>query len=135
LKFRIEKGVSVFCRNVRGKWSIGRWSNIVTEKTVEFDLEDLWFTPIPSPIKDVHARQAIGEPSDFRKRISNTYYMVNYYGFHLPENKYNVEQIVVPKNLVTVIEDQLDKSHISDAKRLERRVRQSRQGQYSFTGN
>jgi len=125
----------VYCRNVRGKWKIGEWSNIVTEKTVEFDLEDLWFTPIPSPIKDVHARRAIGEPNDFRKRISNTYYMVNYYGFHLPENKYNVEQIVVPKNSVTVIEDPSEKSHISNMKKLERKVRQSRQGQYSFTGN
>lgn len=134
MKFRIEKGISVYCRNVRGQWSIGSWSNIITEKPVEFDLRDVWFTPAHSPIKDAYTRHAIGEPDDFRKRINNAYYMVHYYGFHLPENKYNVEQIVVPKQLVTVVEDPAEVSHISEQKKLERKVKMAR-GNYSFAGN
>ena len=133
MKFRVEKGVSVYCRNVRGKWNIGRWSSIITEKPVEFDLVDVWFTPANSPIKDTNTLRAIGEPDDFRKRINNAYYMTHYYGFHLPENKYKVEQIVVPKKLVTVIEDPLENSHISEQKKLERKVKMTR-GNYTFTG-
>lgn len=134
MKFRIEKGISVYCRNKRGAWSIGRWSNILTEKPVEFDLDDIWFAPRGSALKDVH-NYAKNEPSDFTKRVNNAYYMSSYYGFHLPENKYNVEQIVVPQDLVQVIEDPDEGTHISEARRLQRKVRQNRKNyNYSFTG-
>lgn len=133
MKFRIEKGVSVYCRNVRGKWSIGWWSNMLTEKAVEYDLEDVWFAPKDSSLKEVY-RSAIGEPDDFRKRVNNAYFMQEYYGFHLPKNNRNVEQIVVPKTYVEIIPDPTEKSHISEAKRLERKVKQSRKFHYSFTG-
>lgn len=133
MKFRIEKGVSVHCRNVRGKWSIGRWSSMVTERAVEYDLEDVWYAPTDSSLTKVH-RKAIGEPSDFRKRINNAYYMQNHYGFHLPKNKYNVAQIVVPRSLVEVIDDPNEKSHISEQKKLERKLKLNR-GNYTFTGH
>ena len=106
---------------------------MLTEKVVEFDLEDIWFAPERSTLREIH-RSALDEPNDFRKRIDNTYYMINYYGFHLPKNKYNVEQIVVPKSLVEVIEDPLENSHISEQKKLERKVKMTR-GNYTFTGN
>ena len=133
MKFRVEKGISVYCRNVHGKWSIGKWSSMLTEKAVEFDLEDIWFAPERSTLREVH-RRAPNEPHDFRMHIDNTYYMTNYYGFHLPKNKYNVEQIVVPKSQVEVIEDPSEGSHISEQKKLERKVKMTR-GNYTFTGN
>lgn len=103
---------------------------MLTEKAVEFDVEDVWFAPLGSPLEKI-SQAAAGEPKDFRERINNKYYLIHYYGFHLPKNKFNVEQIVVPKNLVTVIEDV---THISEAKRLQRKVHRARRGQYSFTG-
>ncbi len=131
MKFRVEKGISVYCRNQRGGWSISRWSNMVTEKPTEFDLDDIWFAPRGSELKDVH-NYAPNEPDDFTKRVNNAYYMSNYYGFHLPKNKYDVEQIVVPKDLVEIIE--ID-THISESRRLARKVRQNRANyHYSFTG-
>jgi hypothetical protein len=132
MKFRIEKGVSVYCRKARGAWSIGRWSNMVTEKTVEFDVSDMWFAPKQSSLQEIH-RKALNEPDDFRKRINNGYYMHNYYGFHLPKNKYNVEQIVVPEPLVTIISDPKETSHVSEQKKLERKVHKSR-SEYIFPG-
>ncbi len=135
MKFRIEKGVSVHCRQVRGLWNIAHWSNSLTERVVEYDLEDIWFAPVDSPIASMKFhRSAIGEPSDFRKRIDNTYFMVNYYGFHLPKNNRNVEQIVVPRSEVQVIDDPAEKSHISEQKKLERKVKMAR-GNYTFTGH
>lgn len=134
MKFRIEKGVNVYCRNTQGEWNIEGWSNMLTEKAVEFDVEDIWFAPKHSPLEKTY-HNAVGEPKDFRKRSINTaYYMVHHYGFHLPKNKYNVEQIVIQRELVTVIEDPKEKSHISEKRRLQRKVRQSRRN-YSFTGN
>lgn len=134
MKFRIEKGVSVYCRKVRGKWEIVRWTNMLTERAVEYDLKDIWFAPTDSPIGMKEHRTAIGEPEDFRKRINNAYFMQEYYGFHLPKNSRNVEQIVVPKTYVELITDPTEKSHISEQKKLERKVKMNR-GNYTFTGH
>ena len=132
MKLRIEKGVSVHCRNQRGMWSIGRWSSIITERAVEFDEEDVWFAARKSPLYGLH-RKAEHEPNDFRERINNTYYMINYYGFHLPPNDRLIDQIVVPSTQVTMIGDLNKKSRISSTKRLERKAKELRDG-YSFTG-
>ena len=106
---------------------------MVTERVVEYGIEDIWFAPAKSPIGMKTNRAAVGEPDDFRKRVNNTYYMMNYYGFHLPKNKHNIEQIVVPRSQVEVIDEPAEKSHISEQKKLERKVKMNR-GNYTFTG-
>jgi len=127
MKFKVKANAIVRVRYEFDGWDILKWSEIVTERDVEFDVQDIWFTP-KSDIADF--READDEPAGFREHG----YMVraniqNHFGFHLPENDRLITQIIVGPCDVEVI----SQAGVSEAKKLERKLKQTRTG-YSFPG-
>jgi hypothetical protein len=108
-----------------------------TEKDVTFGSDDIWFSPTHScgPIPFVlNGRQLDGS-------AYNTL-MKNYYGFHLPDNKLNIDKIIVKKTFVIPFEEaknpmvkpDADESTVDAARRMERRLHREAGG-FHFPGH
>ena len=127
MKFKVNTNAKARVRYELDGWDILEWSEIVTERDVDFDVEDIWFTPKALNIDEF--RKADNEPAAFRDHG----YMVraniqHHFGFHLPENDRLITQIIVSPLDVQVIQ-----GGVLDAKKRERKLKQTRTG-YSFPG-
>lgn len=130
MKFKVNANAIVRVRYELDVWeTIEEYPKVVTERDVDFDIEDIWFTPKALNITDEFTK-ADDEPSGFR----DPGYMIraniqHHFGFHLPKNDRLITQIIVSPLDVEV----LSQAGVSEAKKLERKLKQTRTG-YSFPG-
>jgi len=120
MKFKVKKGTTVLTHTAGEAFNVRTFSPSPTEIDVSFDKSDVWFIPgVRNPEKDelIHVR---------RDTDDKWYeYMVgNFFGFKLPQNKKNIDYIIVPKGEVEMIKSKEDvDSHMSESDKTLRNVR------------
>ena len=123
MKFRIKKETTVLTHREGTSFNVRNFSPLPTDNDVSFDKEDVWFVP------GVDSREDAALASVCHDSAAGWFdYMIgNFFGFRLPENKKQIDYIIVPKAEVEMIKSKEDiDSHISESDKALRNVR--RQG-------
>lgn len=125
MRFKVKANTAVKVRyGELDGWDPYNWSTIETERDVVFEEDDVWFIPANSDITK-NVKTANTEPLNF----CNHPFIQTLFGFHIPENDRLITQIIVIPEHVELI----SQPGISEAKKLEGKLKQTRKG-YSFTG-
>ena len=135
MKYRVKKGTTVLTHTESGSFNMREFVPLETEIDVTFGIDDLWFKPgaaaAVAAARFVVMRgmnPKLDALDSLRRSVESDwfdYLMDNYYGFHLPNNKKEIDYIVVMKDRVEEVKSKDDvDSHISESDKALRKIRQ-----------
>ncbi len=137
MKFRIEAGTNVICRRNDSDWRIRTFHSMDTDVVVTFSPSDLWF--VPSSMVNDGILKPMGSGTEallaanFQEGEDKKWYrytIQNFFGFNLPKNKKNIDQIIVNRKSVQIIDAEV--SQINRDTKTIRRL--NKDGKHFFPG-
>jgi len=127
MKFKVKKGTTVLSHTEGEPFNVRTFSPLPTEINVTFDGGDVWFIPgvrSVAPSGDLPGNDELGMVRRDTDQKWYEYMIGNFFGFKLPENKKNIDYIIVPKAEVEMVKSKEDvDSHVSDSDKTIRTIR------------